>query len=517
MTVSPSNLPTNSEDTNPVTTRKQIRGSGLLLAGRCVSLVLNFITQVLIVRYLSKSDYGSWAYCLSLIVLFQAFSSLGLKRSITRFLPIYHEQKDYGKMFGTIALVIMSILIMGVVFIGSIHLAPEVISQLIKDNSEVLKILLVMIFIVPVQAVDGIIIGIFASFSKSRSIFFRRYVLTPVLKLLVVFGLLYFEGSVVFLALGYVAVSVVGILIFIKMLMRLLRQEGLIQYSSFKNLDIPAKIIFAFSLPLLTTDLVQVVMHSSNTLMLGYFYSAEEVALYRVIIPLAHVNTIVFASFGLLYTPMAARLFARNDYSGISKNYWQTAVWLAVLSFPVFALTFISAKPLTLLLYGDRYAESWIYLQIMVGAYYFHVLLGFNSLTLAVLGKVRYVVVINIIALIINLILNYIFITRYGALGAAIGTCASMVCHNLLNQLGLFYAGVEVFDRQYLSLYLEIFVTIFMLFIIQFYISDSIYVLIPLIIVASLVIVRRSAYQLNIEDTFPELMKVPVISLLLKR
>jgi O-antigen/teichoic acid export membrane protein len=163
--------PKEPSDHRKAIARKQIRGSGLLLTGRCLSVALNFATQVLIVRYLSKSDYGAWAYCLSLIALFWSFSTLGL----TRFLPIYHENEDHGKLFGTIILAIITIIITGLIITGGVHSAPEAIAQLMKDNTGVLKILLVLIFLVPLQALDSVLIGIFASFSKSRTIFIRRY------------------------------------------------------------------------------------------------------------------------------------------------------------------------------------------------------------------------------------------------------------------------------------------------------------------------------------------------------
>jgi O-antigen/teichoic acid export membrane protein len=189
---------------------------------------------------------------------------------------------------------------------------------------------------------------------------------------------------------------------------------------------------------------------------------------------------------------------------------------VAVLSFPVFALTFGSAKPLTVMLYGDRYAESGLYLQILAVAYYFHVLLGFNTLTLAVLGRVRYILIINLIALIISVALNLYFIPRYGALGAAIATAGSLVCHNILNQVGLLRAGVNRFDKQYLSIYLAIFIATLLLFLTQLFLTDNIYILIFLIIVTSLIITRISAHKLKIEETFPELMKIPGMRLLFR-
>ncbi len=42
--------------------RKQIRGSSLLVAGRVLSMAVGFGAQVATVRYLSKGDFGAFAY-----------------------------------------------------------------------------------------------------------------------------------------------------------------------------------------------------------------------------------------------------------------------------------------------------------------------------------------------------------------------------------------------------------------------------------------------------------------------
>jgi O-antigen/teichoic acid export membrane protein len=52
--------------------RKLVRGSTLLLAGRLISKLANFATQILIVRYLSQSAYGEFAYALSVITVAQS-------------------------------------------------------------------------------------------------------------------------------------------------------------------------------------------------------------------------------------------------------------------------------------------------------------------------------------------------------------------------------------------------------------------------------------------------------------
>ena len=66
-----------------VAARKQIRGSSLLLVGRVLSVGVNFGIQILIVRYLTKADYGAFAYALSLVALGSSIATFGLDRSIT--------------------------------------------------------------------------------------------------------------------------------------------------------------------------------------------------------------------------------------------------------------------------------------------------------------------------------------------------------------------------------------------------------------------------------------------------
>src|SRR6476661_5203575 len=48
-------------------TAKAVRGSSLLLLGKVLALGLNFVSQILIVRYLTKNDYGAFAYALSIV------------------------------------------------------------------------------------------------------------------------------------------------------------------------------------------------------------------------------------------------------------------------------------------------------------------------------------------------------------------------------------------------------------------------------------------------------------------
>lgn len=497
--------------------RKQIRGSSLLLSGRLLSVGLNFVSQVLIVRHLSTSDYGAWAYALSVVSFCQGFATLGLDRAISRFIPIYHEREEYDKLFGTIALVFGTILLTSSLIISAFFAMPDLIAKLMAEGKASFTLLYVLIFLIPVEVLDGLFMGLFASFSNARSIFFRKHVLGPLLKLAVVVLLMVFQSDALFLAYGYLSASILGVLIYVVLFLRMLRQENLIGRWRESGMAVPLRAVFAFTLPMMTSDLVSVVIHSADALLLGYFHDATQVAYYRVVLPAAKLNTIVMNSFALLFTPTAARLFAKGDHAGINELYWKTAIWLAVLSFPVFALTFSVAEPLTLFLYGERYQQSGIILALLSLGYYFSAALGFNGLTLKVIGKLGYIVRINLAAALINVIVNLLLIPRYGALGAAIGTAGTMIVHNIFKQTGLRLAsGVSLFEKSYFSFYLLLAISACGLFVLQFAVETNFYVAATLAAMISLFVIMVSKKRLHVAENFPELLKLPLIGKLLQ-
>lgn len=493
-------------------TKRQIRGSSLLLAGRLLSRGLNFAVQIMIVRYLSKTDYGAFAYALSIVTLCQNLATFGLDRAITRFVPIYHEQHDYNKLFGTIIMVVSTILSLGLAMALLLHGFQDFIGQSLINDQQALELLFLLIFLVPVQAIDQLLVGLFAVFANPQAIFFRKHILAPGLKLAVVMLLIWGQSTVFFLAGGYLAAGLLGVMIYGAMLLRLLQVQGFFQHFNPRTITMPWREVLAFTLPLLTSDLVYTVMNTMDAVMLEYFQSTVEIAAMRAVQPTAKMNQAVLASFGLLFMPLAARMFARNDRKGINNLYWQNAIWTAVASFPIFALTFSLARPLTILLYGTRYEQSAIILALLSFGYYFNAALGQNGLTLKVYGKLRYIVTLNILAVFVNLGINFLLIPQYGALGATIGTTGTLIFHNILKQTGLrLGTGINIFDRRYLKVYVIITLSALGLLLIQVLTDAPVYISIILAGLASLLVVRLNRHLLNVEQTFPELLRLPLM------
>jgi O-antigen/teichoic acid export membrane protein len=497
--------------------RRQIRGSSMLLAGRLVSMVVNFGVHVLIVRYLSRTDYGAFAYAMSLMNMGRSVADFGLHRAVSRFVPIYHEQQEHKKLVGTIALAVATILSLGLAVALAVFCFQGAISRTLINDQQAVYLLLILVFLAPIDALDRLLVNLFAIFASPRSIFFRRYVVGPGLKVLVIALLIGGQFSVGFLAIGYLSASALGVAIYSVVLYQVLAKQKLLVH--FRGpIEIPWRELLLFTVPLLSTDLLHLLTNGLDAVVLGYFSGTEGVAAIRAVRPTAVLNEVVFTSFALLFAPQAARLFARGDGTAINDLYWQTAAWIAILSFPIFLLTCALAQPITELVFGVSYKESGVLLCVLSLGYYVQAAFGFNGRTLAIYGRVGYMAVMNVVVIVTSICLALILIPRYGALGAAISTCSTLILHNVLKQTGLLlFTDVRLFDRRYLRVYLLIAIGAGGMLATQWLASTSLYLGVAVAALLSIGLLRLNRDLLNVEETFPELLRLPLMPLLMGR
>ena len=509
-----SETPRCSETEGDESARGSIRGSSLLLLGRLMSLGVMAAVQVLLVRHLSRTDYGAWTYALSVVVLLQSVAALGLDRSVTRFLAIYRERNDLARVRGLVLLLVGSVAAVGTLATLTLVSFPETIARITGVDAHVLAILNIIIFLVPLEALDLLFIGLFACLGQARAIVIRRHILAPALKLAAVVALIMLDADVTYLAYGYLGASLLGMLLYGPMVWRSARQLGLTGAGP-RDVTVPAREVFAFTLPLLTADLAGAIMWSAGTLTLGYFSTLDQVALFTAVVPLATLNETVARNFTVLYTPALARLYARQDHAAINTMYWRTAVWVAVLTFPVFVLTFSASGSLLHVLYGTKYADAALLLSLIALGEYVNVALGLNGLTLRVLSDVKYSVTVNVVSAIVAILANIVLVPRFGALGAAYATCGTMLFHCVLKQVGLARAtGVSPFDFRLSALYGGIVLGAVVVVVGQLSMPGQPILLLLVAAAASLLLLVASKRMLMVTETFPEIRRVPLIRML---
>src|SRR5690606_27485633 len=112
--------------------------------------------------------------------------------------------------------------------------------------------------------------------------------------------------------------------------------------------------------------------------------------------------------------------------------------------------------------------------------------LGFNGLTLRVYGLVKMVVGLSLAAAVLNVLVNLALIPAYGAVGAAIGTCVTLIGHNVLKQWALRRGtGISIFDPAHRRVYVTIIGVTVLLGIVSLVLSPPAVVQVALALLAS--------------------------------
>lgn len=492
--------------------RSQVRGSSLLVVGRVATLVLTTATQVVIVRALTMSDYGAFGYALALAAAGRTLLSLGQGKLLSRFMAKYEEEGDFDRMFGAMFLAIGTIALTSTVSVGTLFLLSDSLVGSAVSDPDTVRVVLILIFLAPLEALDQVFVSLFAVFSKARTIFFRKYLFTPGLRFVVVLVLALTGSSVEFLAIGYVGAGLVGVLIYVMVFIKVLRERGLLQQLRPRRIIFPFKAVFSFSLPMISGELLLLSLNVGGVLALGYFHSADEVAAFRAVFNPARLNTAVLHAFVPLFLPLAARLFVRKDIAGLRTAYWQTGAFVAVLTFPVFALTGPLASELTVLLFGEAYADSGVILALLSIGYYFSVVLGFNTYMLQVMERIRFLVGVNIFVGLLNIGLTLLLVRPFAAVGVAVACLATLVIQNVINQWALRRAiGTAFIDRRCVPLYLVILGCAVVLWLLQALTDPGLLVGVLAAAAASVLVLFVSRSAIELGDTFPELRRVPLV------
>lgn len=484
----------------------QLRGSTVLLGGRLFSVLIGFATQVLLVRTLTKNDYGLFALGLAVVAAVRIAVSLGHNRTISRFFSMYRERRDGARLLGT--LVMEARLILG---LGAAALAVAVTAWTVQGAAAggLTALLAFFVLLAPLEALEELLESVFASFGRVREILLRQHLVSPLLRLAVVVGLAVSGAGVTWVAIGYLLSTVTGVLLYALLLRRLLRTEPVLTGAA-RPLVHPVREVFGYSLPMLSTELVYLSVGSLNAVLLGALRGPVEVAGLRAVLPFADVNLLVRRQFHRLFLPLAAVLHERRATADLREAYWRSASWVAVLSFPLYALTGPLAEPLTSLLLGPRYAPSAVYLAVLASAFYLNAALGFNAEVLQAVSRLRYLLAVNLATASVALGGSWAAARPYGALGVVTATAAAVVLQNLLNQVGLRRVlGSALPPAPYRRVYGAALAAVGAVFAVQELANPPLTASLPLVALLTLGVAAASRRALRPVEVFPGLRRIP--------
>ena len=400
--------------------KSHVRSSSLLVAGRMFGVGVNFLVQVLTVRYLPKDGYGAYAFAMSIVMVAAMVSAFGMDKAASRFLPMFLVQNQRGKFVGALRIMLATTATMGLAVVGGIALCIAFDLPLLPGDPQTRAVLGILILLSVTNAFDALFVALFAAMSRADAIFIRRHILGPLLKLVAAATVCLIGGNVVWFAVAQVVAGVIGFIIYVAMFAEMMKPESPVESTVVP--EYPARELFSFSATVCSGDLAFLLRSAFVPIVIGFYFVKAEVAAFHAVMPVARLNEVVMNTFAIMFVPAAARLFATGDDKKLNELYAKNAIWTTILSFPLFVASFSAATPVSELLFGQQYAESGLVLSILSLGYFASAVFGVNIRMLRVAGKLRSLIVMDIVTIIVAIAAISICVPRFGAVGGAAAT-----------------------------------------------------------------------------------------------
>jgi len=405
-----------------------VTGSGVILAGTFIGMLLDIITKKVLTAHLSPADFGTYSLALTVISITGAFATLGLNEGVPRYIAFFRGRHEEHKVHE----LIISAMIMGLIAgLIAILVSPSLFQSLAGDSFDsdghILSVVKILIFAVPFTILLNLAVAIYRGFDRTNVNMYFYNIIRPVsllgFALCSVFVGASLKGVVFADLLSMIFTFGIMSLYFIKK--PLFKQEWKIKFSE------PTKQLIRYSLPLLITATILNLMSWIDTIMLGYFKPSEVVGVYNAVYPLVGFLSLVITSMGFVYVPVTSKLWGQNNIAPLGSIYEVMTKWCFLLTFPLFALIFVYPEYFITRLYGAEYVSGATALRILAMGFITNSYFGFNYHTLLASGDSDFLMKCSVASAGINAVINFTLIPEYGMIGAATGTAVS-------------YASIEV-------------------------------------------------------------------------
>jgi O-antigen/teichoic acid export membrane protein len=418
--------------------RRLIRGGGMLFGIRVGGAMLTYVTQVLIARWIGKSELGRFVEVFAWCLILSTGSMLGLGTSAMRFLSVYMVAKRFGAIRGFLA---SSRWIVTIVSVGLAGITGALAIGLgLVDTDTARNTLLLGLACSPGMAWLRLHSGVANAMSWFTLAFFPNIFLRPLLLLGAVAvahwaGWLTTAGDAMALQLAVIVVCVVAQ---DALLVPRLRRTVPLEPPEREN-----SLWVKTSAPLLFVTLFTQYFAEISVVAVGAFMPDADVAVFN-----AGIRTSMFIGFGLtaidtLTLPSVTRLFAggeRAKMQAVLVHATRVKFVASVLAVGVMA---VLGKPL-LALFGPDFVEGHYALIILTIAQVVRAAIGPVGEILSVTGHQNRCLLVYAVSYAALIGLNAVLLRPFGVVGGAFAVLAVTAFSSLwLHRLLVRGAGVR--------------------------------------------------------------------------
>ncbi len=405
-----------------------LKGSSITFMFKITGMGLGYLLTLLVARWYGADTLGLYALSLTILNIFVTFGVFGFDNTLIKFVADYNSNgKEYLSKevyIKALSIVIpIGLFLSFLLYVGSNYLSTTIFK---KEH------LTIFLQITALGILPFILLRINATL-------FRALKKIKIYAFFDTLGIFLFSSIMLLTATFFFKIPNSTIVISVQILSIILLMAVsflyVTKYTSLfkiapKNI-LKYKNILKVSFPMLLTSSMALVMGWTDIIMLGIFRSETEVGIYSIVVKLASLTSITLMAINSIAAPKFSEFYSKGDMQALKKTAQDSTKMIFFSSLPIILILSIFPKYI-LSIFGDQFVIGVITLWLLMAGQIINAITGSVGYILIMTGKEKVFQNIIFFTSILNIILNYIFVQKYGMNGIAFSTALSISLLNII-------------------------------------------------------------------------------------
>ena len=421
------------------------KGASLNFVGAISRSILGFVFVFFLARILSQEEAGLFFLALNILMFLSILNIAGMDAGLRRYVAISRSLGDATKTWSYIDAALRIAAVSGAVLVSALWILADLLSESVLEKPELAGVFRIMGPYLLLYTFAELLLSVTQGYKKMQYWVLSLDIVFNVARILflLVFGWLGFK------LYGAVAAQMLGATIALGMAFVFFRRVAPRKPECTPSGAMGE--LVRFSLPVSIARLSNSGNGILETILLGYFLAAKDIAVYTVAMKVAVIGNIILASFNTVFSPTISELHARQRFGELAETYASVTRWAFTLSLPVYLFLGWYAEPVALL-FGESYRESAVLIQILCAAQIINSLTGPSGNMLLMSGYSITNLWINVAGVAVTVGFILWLVPAYGVEGCALAVAMAITATNLMRVAGAwYYLKMHPFRKSFLK------------------------------------------------------------------
>lgn len=404
-----------------------LRAASTSFIFKLVGMGLSYIFTYIVAKYLGSSAMGLYGLSLIFLNVLVVLGVFGLDNYIVKYVS-RHKVKGSDEEIVSLYRTVISIVIpLTIILSFALYLSSGFLAESLFNDPELgIYLKYTSVIVIPFCFLR-INYSVFMGLKQIKILSLFENVLIYLFSIIIIlFFLLFNEFETPVTIIAYmISVVITSVISFIY----LKKEIGL---NKVKTKTKRVVNIIRESLPMLLTSSTGLIVAWTDIFMLGIFSTSSNVGIYRVVVKIASLISLALLASNTISAPKFSEESVKDNGIGLKPLVRRNSVLLTTSGLAIFIVIFSFSKEI-LMIFGEEYIVGKLMLQILTIGYLSRVLTGSIGAMFQNTGRHVLQMKLVIFYAILNIILNLVFIPKYGMLGAAIGTTSTIVTGRIIS------------------------------------------------------------------------------------